>query len=272
MGFLNSLFGGAPTKYDAQKFFDYAEKQKAKGNIVEALNYYAKVINHGDLGVKPFVPYIELCMEHDEWKKLPDCIKVYRKRFPKENSGWIDKIEKETIEQLRRQGLLPIEVNEQQNPETPKICPPNPKTADSPKVEKKEQQKKPFVLTFPTNIKHPTLGERYDEYCASLPPFDFYEGDNEDKIPADADMEINDYLNRLADTLAYCRDVEKKQGFVAAEQYYLFIIGHHPWEPDAYDELLELYRNNGKNDAFEALRLYSIDHSPFDHHDRIAQL
>ena len=51
MGFLNSLFGGAPTKYDAQKYFDYAEKQKAKGNIVEALNYYAKVINHGDLGV-----------------------------------------------------------------------------------------------------------------------------------------------------------------------------------------------------------------------------
>ena len=62
MGFLNSLFGGAPTKYDAQKYFDYAEKQQAKGNIVEALNYYAKVINHGDLGVKPFVPYIELCM------------------------------------------------------------------------------------------------------------------------------------------------------------------------------------------------------------------
>ena len=91
MGFLYSLFGGAPTKYDAQKYFDYAEKQKAKGNIVEALSYYAKVINHGDLGVKPFVPYIELCMEHDEWKKLPDCIKVYRKRFPKENSGWIDK-------------------------------------------------------------------------------------------------------------------------------------------------------------------------------------
>ena len=55
MGFLNILFGGAPTKYDAQKYFDYAEKQKAKGNIVEALNYYAKVINHGDLGVKPFV-------------------------------------------------------------------------------------------------------------------------------------------------------------------------------------------------------------------------
>ena len=25
MGFLNSLFGGAPTKYDAQKYFDYAE-------------------------------------------------------------------------------------------------------------------------------------------------------------------------------------------------------------------------------------------------------
>ena len=69
MGFLNSLFGGAPTKYDALKYFDYVEKQKAKGNIVEALNYYAKVINHGDLGVKPFVPYIELCMEHDEWKK-----------------------------------------------------------------------------------------------------------------------------------------------------------------------------------------------------------
>lgn len=124
----------------------------------------------------------------------------------------------------------------------------------------KEQQKKNFVLTFPKNIKHPTLGERYDEYCASLPPFDFYEGDNEDKIPADADMEISDYLNRLADTLAYCRDVEKKQGFVVAEQYYLFLIGHHPWEPDAYDDLLELYRNNGKNDAFEALRLYSIDH------------
>ena len=102
MGFLNSLFGGAPTKYDAQKYFDYAEKQKAKGNIVEALNYYAKVINHGDLGVKPFMPYIELCMEHDEWEKLPACIKVYRKRFPKENSGWIDKIEKKTIEQLRR--------------------------------------------------------------------------------------------------------------------------------------------------------------------------
>ena len=57
MGFLNSLFGCALTKYDAQKYFDYAEKQKAKGNIVEALNYYAKVINHGDLGVKPFVPY-----------------------------------------------------------------------------------------------------------------------------------------------------------------------------------------------------------------------
>ena len=94
MGFLNSLFGCAPTKYDAQKYFDYAEKQKAKDNIVEALNYYAKVINHGDLGVKPFVPYIELCMEHDEWEKLPACIKVYRKRFPKENSGWIDKIEK----------------------------------------------------------------------------------------------------------------------------------------------------------------------------------
>lgn len=141
MGFLNSLFGGAPTKYDAQKFFDYAEKQKAKGNIVEALNYYAKVINHGDLGVKPFVPYIELCMEHDEWEKLPACIKVYRKRFPKESSGWIDKIEKETIEQLRRQGLLPIEVKEQQNPETPKICPPNPKTADSPKVEKKNSKR-----------------------------------------------------------------------------------------------------------------------------------
>ena len=94
MGFLNSLFGCALTKYDAQKYFDYAEKQKAKGNIVEALNYYAKVINHGDLGVKPFVPYIELCMEHDEWKKILACIKVYRKRFPKENSGWIDKIEK----------------------------------------------------------------------------------------------------------------------------------------------------------------------------------
>ena len=94
MGFLYSLFGGAPTKYDAQKYFDYAEKQKAKGNIVEALSYYAKVINHGDLGVKPFVPYIELCMEHDEWEKLLACIKVYRKRFPKENSGWIDKIEK----------------------------------------------------------------------------------------------------------------------------------------------------------------------------------
>ena len=94
MGFLNSLFGGAPTKYDAQKYFDYAEKQKAKGNIVEALNYYAKVINHGDLGVKPFVTYIELCVENDEWKKILACIKVYRKRFPKENSGWIDKIEK----------------------------------------------------------------------------------------------------------------------------------------------------------------------------------
>ena len=79
MGFLNSLFGGAPTKYDAQKYFDYAEKQKAKGNIVEALNYYAKVINHGDLGVKPFVPYIELCVENDEWEKLLACIKVYRK-------------------------------------------------------------------------------------------------------------------------------------------------------------------------------------------------
>ena len=47
---------------------------------------------------------------------------------------------------------------------------------------------------------------------------------------------------------------------MVAEQYYLFLIGHHPWEPDAYDDLLELYRNNGKNDAFEALRLYSIDH------------
>ena len=94
MGFLNSLFGCAPTKYDAQKYFDYAEKQKTKSNIVEALNYYAKVINHGDFGVKPFVPYIELCMEHDEWEKRPACIKVYRKRFPKENSGWIDKIEK----------------------------------------------------------------------------------------------------------------------------------------------------------------------------------
>ena len=55
MGFLNSLFGCALTKYDAQKYFDYADKQKAKDNIVEALNYYAKVINHGDLGVKPFV-------------------------------------------------------------------------------------------------------------------------------------------------------------------------------------------------------------------------
>jgi hypothetical protein len=56
MGFLNSLFGGAPTKYDAQKYFDYAEKQQAKGNIVEALNYYAKVINHGDLGVSHLCP------------------------------------------------------------------------------------------------------------------------------------------------------------------------------------------------------------------------
>ena len=65
-------------------------------------------------------------------------------------------------------------VKEQQNPKELKICPSNPKTADLPKGEKKEQQKKPFVLTFPTNIKHPTLGERYDEYCASLPPFDFY--------------------------------------------------------------------------------------------------
>lgn len=53
---------------------------------------------------------------------------------------------------------------EQQNPKGPKICPSNPKTVDSPKGEKKEQQKKPFVLTFPKNINHPTLGERYDEY------------------------------------------------------------------------------------------------------------
>ena len=90
MGFLNSLFGGALTKYDAQKYFDYAEKQKAKGNIVEALNYYAKVINHGDLGVKPFVPYIELCVENNEWEKLLACIKVYRKRFPKDMySGFV---------------------------------------------------------------------------------------------------------------------------------------------------------------------------------------
>ena len=37
---------------------------------------------------------------------------------------------------------------EQQNPEAPKICPPNPKTADLPKGEEKEQQKKNFVLTF----------------------------------------------------------------------------------------------------------------------------
>ena len=73
MGFLNSLFGGAPTKYDAQKYFDYAEKQKAKGNIVEALNYYAKVINHGDLGVKPFVPYIELCMEQFDLIPIRSC-------------------------------------------------------------------------------------------------------------------------------------------------------------------------------------------------------
>lgn len=49
------------------------------------------------------------------------------------------------------------------------------------------------------------------------------EGDNEDKIPTDADMEIGDYLSRLADALAYCRDVEKEQG--AAEQSYQFLIG-----------------------------------------------
>ena len=69
MGFLNSLFGCALTKYDAQKYFDYAEKQKAKGNIVEALNYYAKVINRGGLGIKShlclFLLFVEKGWQRD---------------------------------------------------------------------------------------------------------------------------------------------------------------------------------------------------------------
>ena len=42
MGFLNSLFGGAPTKYDAQKYFDYAEKQYP---YLEVIDYQLFVVN-----------------------------------------------------------------------------------------------------------------------------------------------------------------------------------------------------------------------------------
>ena len=61
---------GTPTIYDAQKYFDDAKKQKAKGNRVEALNYYAKVLTHRDLGVKPCKPHIELCMGYGEWENI----------------------------------------------------------------------------------------------------------------------------------------------------------------------------------------------------------
>ena len=97
MGFLYSLFGGAPTKYDAQKYFDYAEKQKAKGNIVEALSYYAKVINHGDLGVKPFVPYIELCMEHDNGKSDLLVSKSIERGFRKKTQGGLTRLKRKPL-------------------------------------------------------------------------------------------------------------------------------------------------------------------------------
>lgn len=97
MGFLNSLFGGAPTKYDAQKYFDYAEKQKAKGNIVEALNYYAKVINHGDLGVKPFVPYIELCMNMMNGKSYLLVSKSIERGFRKKTQGGLTGLKRKPL-------------------------------------------------------------------------------------------------------------------------------------------------------------------------------
>ena len=87
MGFLNILFGGAPTKYDAQKYFDYAEKQKAKGNIVEALSYYAKVINHGDLGVKPFVPTSSCVWRMMNGKRYSLVSKSIERGFRKKTQG-----------------------------------------------------------------------------------------------------------------------------------------------------------------------------------------
>ena len=64
MGFLNSLFGGAPTKYDAQKYFDYAEKQM--------WNFHAEAIRFIDTHVrsevlrKSLVAYLDYVIRREK--------------------------------------------------------------------------------------------------------------------------------------------------------------------------------------------------------------
>ena len=38
--------------------------------FIDASKEFEKVINHGDLGVKPCKPHIELCMGYGEWENI----------------------------------------------------------------------------------------------------------------------------------------------------------------------------------------------------------
>lgn len=378
-GKLNeNLFDGRPTEYDAQKYFDYAEEQKAKGNFHEALCCYVIIINHGDLGDKPYKAHIELDMQNNNWERAAQSIKAFRKKFPKDKSGWIDKVEEETIKQLkaktpqkeREPSPLPtimhddLEILQQyvdkkkpvliiggeynqkqviltsnpkatrfvikstgqewpgvtienvsgismdepeeskpsvqtkpsipvktkpQKPVQPKpstTVPPEPKEQQSDwnpihiykdpvtgeiveetdeeyqrklKEQQKKEKKRP-ELVFPIKIEHPTFGERFDNYCASLPPFDFYEGDNENNVPDDAETVIKDYLDKQGAAFANTKEAIIAGKYDIAEYNFRCMIGYNVWNPDIYEELMHLYCNHGEGDKLEAVRLYAIDY------------
>lgn len=375
MGFFGklneTLFGGRPAEYDAQKYFDYAEKQKAKGNFHEALCCYVIIINHGDLGDKPFKAHIELDMQNNNWERVVQSIAAFRKKFPNDKSGWVDEAERKTIKQLKaktpqkesepspvptmmhydldtlrkyvdkrtpvliiggeynqKQVILTsdpkatrfeikstgqewpgvtiemvsgIAVSEEQGEDSQSTkqtapAPVKPKPATTVKTEPEEQQlvwnpihiykdpvtgeiveetdeeyqrkqkeqqkrekKRPQVV-FPEAIEHPTFGERFDEYCASLPPFDFYEGDNESKVPDNAEAVIKDYLDKQGEAFAGCKEAIIAGKYDFAEYNLLCMVGYNVWNPDIYEELMHLYCKRVKADELEALRDYAIDY------------
>lgn len=164
------------------------------------------------------------------------------------------------LPQLKEQQLTCNPIHIYKDPVTGEIVEETDEEYQRKQKEQQKKEKKRPELVFPEEIEHPTMGERFDEYCASLPPFDFYEGDNESLIPEDAESKIQEFLVTQAKCLAICEECFQNRDYDAAEANYLLFIGNGAWEPEACNGLMRVYSRKGEAEKLEAARLYAIDH------------
>lgn len=107
------------------------------------------------------------------------------------------------------------------------------------------------------NFSPPTFGTRYDEFCATLPAFNFYMED-EPQLPEDALSEIEWYRNVVSHGLVSGGNAERAKQYVKAAGLYQQLITSEYWEPEPYVRMMRLYKKSGQMDFYRELRNYTI--------------